>query len=76
MPHFGHDRRAGPIDGLHLPGAAWTALRRQHITTLDQLKAVAGRLEWFDGIGPTIAQAIREELAQVVPSEEEPADKG
>jgi hypothetical protein len=47
-------------------------LRRENITTMSKLRAAANRLEWFEGIGPKIAQAIRAELARI----EQPSDKG
>jgi hypothetical protein len=65
-----HEPYRGPIQGLRLPHNAWIALRRQNITTLDQLRAVADRVHRFEGIGPKTAQIIREELARVGPSEE------
>jgi hypothetical protein len=66
-----YDLRAGPIAGLNLPFATWAVLRREHITTLDQLKAAAGWLERFDGIGPKTARMIREELARVAPPDQD-----
>jgi DNA-directed RNA polymerase alpha subunit len=59
----------GPIEGLRLPARAWTALQRENITTLDQLRAAADRLERFDRIGPKTAQTIRAELARVAAHE-------
>ena len=55
----------GPIDGLRLPTRAWKALQQENITTLDQLRAAADRIERFENIGPKIAQTIRAELARV-----------
>jgi hypothetical protein len=42
----------GPIDGLRLPLRAWKVLQREHITTLDQLRAAAGRIERFENKDP------------------------
>jgi hypothetical protein len=65
----------GPIDGLCLPTAAWVALRRENIGTIEQLKVISGWLELFDGIEPKTAQAIRLELARVAPPEGHTSDK-
>jgi len=46
-------------------------LRREKVNTLAKLRAVADRLEQFDGIGPKTAKVIRAELARVTA-----ADKG
>lgn len=55
----------GPIGGLVLPPHAWYVLRRENIKSISKLRAVAGHLERFNGIGPKSAQAIRAELARV-----------
>jgi DNA-directed RNA polymerase alpha subunit len=55
----------GPIEGLRLSRRAWKVLQQENITTLDQLRAVADRLERFDRIGPKTAQIIRAELARI-----------
>jgi hypothetical protein len=55
----------GPIDGLCLPRRAWKVLQREHITTLDQLRAAADRIERFESIGRKTAQAIRSELVRI-----------
>ena len=70
MPHF-YDSCAGPIKGLHLPRVAWKMLRREHIETIDQLRANADRLAQLDGIEARTMQAIRQALA----SDERPLDK-
>jgi hypothetical protein len=50
-------------------------LKRENITTLDQLRAVAHQLERFENIGARTATVIREELARAAASEERrPAD--
>jgi hypothetical protein len=61
----------GPIAGLVLSPRAWRILRRENITTLGKLRAVAARLERFEGLGPVTARAIRAELARIASSGEE-----
>lgn len=57
----------GPIEGLHLPKRAWKALQDENIATIDQLSAVASRIERVTpGIGRKTAQWIRAELARVI----------
>ena len=66
MPRSDDEGRCrGPISGLVLPPNVWYVLRKQNIKTISKLRAVAGHLEQFDGIGPKRAQAIRAELARV-----------
>jgi hypothetical protein len=65
MPHGKWERFEGPIRGLRLPLNAWAALRREGITTIGQLRAVADQLETLPDIRPKTAQIIREELACV-----------
>ncbi len=63
----------GPIEGLHLPSRAWSALRDEDITTLDQLIMAASRIERVTpGIGRKTAQRIRAELARVLAAERQP----
>jgi DNA-directed RNA polymerase alpha subunit len=57
----------GPIEGLRLPQRAWAMLRRENITTIDRLRAVADRLQRFEGVGFRTARAIREEIARARP---------
>ena len=64
------ERFEGPIRGLRLPLHVWDMLREQGITTIDQIKAIAARIERFERIGPKTAQVIREELARVAASDE------
>ena len=60
----------GPIDSLRLPRRAWKALQQENITTLDQLRSMAGRIERvLPGIGRKTAQRIRAELARITVSE-------
>ncbi len=56
---------AGPIASLRLPYATWDVLMRDGITTLDQLKAVADRIDEVPGVGRKTAQLIHDELARV-----------
>ena len=66
-------RYTGPISGLHLPLKTWQVLRRQDITTMDELRAVSDRVHRFEGIGPKTARLIREEIARVnAPNEQFP----
>lgn len=66
------DRIGGPIRGLCLPFQAWEALREEGITTVDQLRAQVDQIHTLPGIGPKMAQLIREELARVTPSRKAP----
>ena len=60
----------GPITGLRFPPWVWDLLRRERITTLDQLRAVADRMERvYPGIGQRTAQAIRDEITRVTSSD-------
>jgi hypothetical protein len=63
-------RSGGPIKDLHLPLSAWVALDRAGITTLDQLRAQADRIQRFDGVGPKTALLLQQELARVSPAAE------
>jgi len=62
MPQI-HDTYAGPISGLYLPAIAWNVLLQEGIRTIDQLSAIADRLEQFAGVEPRMAHAIRQALA-------------
>jgi hypothetical protein len=55
----------GPIRGLRLPHNAWQVLQNADIGTLDELKAVAVRMEGLSGIGLNTAQVIRAELDRI-----------
>jgi DNA-directed RNA polymerase alpha subunit len=55
----------GSINSLRRPQRAWTVLQQEHIATLDQLRAAAGRIERFDNIGRKTAQTIRAELSRI-----------
>jgi hypothetical protein len=62
MPQI-HDTYAGPIRGLYLPRVAWNVLRQEGIRTIDQLSAIANRLEQFKCVEPMMAHMIRQALA-------------
>jgi hypothetical protein len=64
-----HGNCPGLIKDLRQPPKAWYVLRRENITTMSKLRAVADRLERVDGIGSKLAQAIRAELTRVKPPE-------
>jgi hypothetical protein len=66
----------GTIEGLFLPRLAWDVLHRENIRTIDELRAVAGQLERFEGIGPKTAQVIRLELNRVAGSGEQTSSEG
>lgn len=66
MPNVAWIACRGFIRGLCLPQYAWRALYDAEITTLDQLRAVADQVEQFvPGIGPKMAEVIRQELARI-----------
>jgi hypothetical protein len=72
-----HERVEGPIRGLRLPSMAWNKLQDENIRTFDQLKAAAHRLDQIFGIGPKMAQVIRDEITRVAASKEkQPLSKG
>jgi len=75
MSRYTWQVREGPIPGLRLPHHAWTVLESDNITTLDQLKAVADRIERIPGVGSKTAEAIRAELARVMASEQQLPDE-
>jgi|UPI00055D630C hypothetical protein len=72
MPNPRWERIGGPIRGLRLPFDAWEALRRENITTLDRLRAMADDIHRLPGIGSKTARLIREELARVTASKTAP----
>lgn len=65
MPNGFYGSCEGPIGGLHLPQSVWNVLQRENITTFEQFKAVAERIEQFPGIEPKMALVVREEIARV-----------
>jgi DNA-directed RNA polymerase alpha subunit len=66
--HLSDGTIGGPIRGLRLPYETWEALRREGITTLERLRAMADEIHTLPGIGPKTAQMIREEFARVTSS--------
>ena len=65
MPNGFHGSYEGPIGRFRLPQSVWNVLQRENITTFDQLKAVADRIEQFLGIEPKMALVVRDEIARV-----------
>jgi hypothetical protein len=61
-----YEKHPGPIEDLRLPIRVWNVLRRENIRSLDQLKAVVGRIDRFDEIGPTMARIVRQEITRTV----------
>lgn len=66
----------GTIEGLYLPQLAWEVLQRERIETINQLRAVGGQLERFEGIGSKTALAIRLELNRVAAPGEQTSAEG
>ena len=54
-----------PFDGLCLPVSAWKALEEAHVTSLAQLKITMPVIEQIHGIGPEMAQVIRDRLERL-----------
>jgi hypothetical protein len=48
-------------------------LRKEKITTLDQLRAAVDWMERFEDIGPRTAHIIREELARLASPDKDPS---
>ncbi len=65
-----HERVEGPIRGLRLPSTVWNKLQDENIRTFDQLKAKAHQIDQIFGIGPKMAQVIRDEITRVATSKE------
>jgi hypothetical protein len=51
-----------PFEGLCLPVSAWKALEEAQITSLEQLKVIVPVIEQIHGIGPEMAQVIRDKV--------------
>jgi hypothetical protein len=51
-----------PFEGLYLPVSAWKALEEAQITSLEQLKIIVPVIEQIHGIGPEMAQVIRDKV--------------
>jgi hypothetical protein len=66
MENAFYQRYEGPIRGLRLPLKTWDVLRRQNITTMDELQAAAERVHRFEGIGAKTARLIRDEITRVM----------
>ena len=66
-----HERVEGPIRGLRLPTTVWNKLQDENIRSFDQLKAAAHEIEQIFGIGPKMAQVIRDEIARITASKEQ-----
>ncbi len=62
MPRSPSHNPDDPFAGLLLPMSAWKALEDAKITSLEQLKTIAPRLEHIRGMDPEIAQVIKDRL--------------
>jgi hypothetical protein len=62
MPRSPSQNPDEPFDGLLLPMSAWKALEDAKISSLEQLKTIAPRLEQIRGMNPETAQIIKDRL--------------
>jgi hypothetical protein len=62
MPRSPSQNPDDPFDGLLLPMSAWKALEKAKISSLEQLKTIAPRLEQIRGMAPGTAQIIKDRL--------------
>jgi hypothetical protein len=62
MPQAGPVSPEDPFPGLLLPIEAWKAIDAAHITSLEQLKALASRISEMPSIAPDLAQIIKDRL--------------
>jgi hypothetical protein len=62
MPRSPSQNPDDPFDGLLLPMSAWKALEDAKISTLEQLKIIAPRLEQISGMDPETARIIKDRL--------------
>ncbi len=62
MPRSPSQNSDDPFDGLLLPMSAWKALEDAKISSLEQLKTIAPRLEQIRGMDPETAQIIKDRL--------------
>ncbi|WP_404289956.1 hypothetical protein ACD578_00625 [Microvirga sp. RSM25] len=62
MPPANPEIADDPFEGLYLPVSAWKALEEAHITSLEQLKTMVPVIEQIHGIGPEMAQVIRDRV--------------
>jgi hypothetical protein len=51
-----------PFRGLLLPMEVWKAINEAHITSLEQLKALAPQISEVPSIDPCVAQIIKDRL--------------
>jgi hypothetical protein len=58
-------RSANPFEGLQLPVRVWKALEDANITSLEQLKAIASRIDRDPRIGPELAHVIKDRLQRL-----------
>ena len=54
-----------PFNGLLLPIKAWKVIDEAHITSLEQLKALAPAIRHVPGIDPEIAKVIHDRLERL-----------
>jgi len=54
-----------PFGGLLLPMGAWKALDDAHVPNLEQLRALAPRLDRIPGMDPDTAQIIKDRLGRL-----------
>jgi hypothetical protein len=62
MPRSPSRNPGDPFDGLLLPTSVWKILEDVKITSLEQLKTIAPRLEQIRGMDPETAQIIKDRL--------------
>lgn len=62
MPQAFSKSADDPFRGLLLPMEAWRAIDEAHITSLEQLKALAPRINAITSIEPQVAQMIKDRL--------------
>jgi hypothetical protein len=62
MPQTGPVSPEDPFPGLLLPVEAWKAIDAAHITSLEQLKALAPLVSQIPRIAPDLARIIQDRL--------------
>lgn len=62
MPRSPSQNPDDPFDGLLLPMSAWKVLENAKISSLEQLKTIAPRLEQIQGMDPETARIIKDRL--------------
>jgi hypothetical protein len=65
MPHVAPKIPDDPFHGLLLPMKAWKVIDEAHITSLEQLKALAPVINHLPGIDPETAQVINDRLGRL-----------